>query len=731
MVPLTGYADRFSAASGETITFHVSCQGAESYEAHLVRIICGDPNPQGPGIKEEDHAVVFAGTYPSRVQPVSLGSYVEVPHAGALEGLRNCTLIATIWPTTPQGGRQGVITRYDEDGIGIALYIDKGGAGACVGTGSGQCQEISTGKPLRERAWYTIWATYEEVTRTLSVGQVPLEPSVGADDAGTASTIGERRASLDTQGPVRIAASGGSPVTGHFNGKIERPTILGRVVSGEDIRATAQTLSPTGLVAQWDFSLDILSAQVVDIGPHGLQGKLVNLPARAMTGSNWTGEEMCWRHAPQQYGAIHFHEDDIYDCGWEKDFSFTVPKGLKSGVYAMRLTSGELSDTIPFMVRPKTGKPTSTACVLVPTFTYTVYSNNARGVTDDVYRERAAAWGAREWTTDDHPDYGLSTYNYHSDGSGIGYASRLRPMINVRPGFLYRTDPRGSGLRHLPADTHLFDWLDAMGHEADVITDHDLHAEGVELLEPYKVLMTTSHPEYHTKETLDAITAYIEGGGRLMYLGGNGFYWRVAVNSEWPGAVEIRRNEGGIRAWAAEPGEYYHSFDGQYGGLWRRNGRPPQQLAGVGFTSQGDFDGSYYRRRPDADDPRAAWIFAGVQDEILGDFGLSGGGAAGFELDRVDMRLGTPPHTLVLATSEAHEPEKFAVVHEERLLRVTTVPGVPLEELIHADMVYFETPNGGAVFSVGSITFCGSLSHNQYDNNISRIVDNVLTRFRQ
>ncbi len=162
-------------------------------------------------------------------------------------------------------------------------------------------------------------------------------------------------------------------------------------------------------------------------------------------------------------------------------------------------------------------------------------------------------------------------------------------MITVRPGFLSYHDPRGSGLRHLPADTHLFDWLEAMGHDADVITDHDLHAGGVELLAPYKVVMTASHPEYHTKETLDAITAYTERGGRLMYLGGNGFYWRVAVHPEWPGAVEIRRNEGGIRTWAAEPGEYFNSFDGQYGGLWRRNGRPPQQLTGVGFTSQGIF----------------------------------------------------------------------------------------------------------------------------------------------
>jgi N,N-dimethylformamidase len=44
-------------------------------------------------------------------------------------------------------------------------------------------------------------------------------------------------------------------------------------------------------------------------------------------------------------------------------------------------------------------------------------------------------------------------------------------------------------------------------------------------------------------------------------------------------------------------------------------------------------------------------------------------------------------------------------------------------------MVFFETPAGGAVFSTGSITFCGSLPHNTYDNSISKILANVLDRF--
>jgi hypothetical protein len=39
------------------------------------------------------------------------------------------------------------------------------------------------------------------------------------------------------------------------------------------------------------------------------------------------------------------------------------------------------------------------------------------------------------------------------------------------------------------------------------------------------------------------------------------------------------------------------------------------------------------------------------------------------------------------------------------------------------------TPNGGAVFSTGSIAWCGSLSHNRYRNNVSRVTESVLRAF--
>lgn len=43
----------------------------------------------------------------------------------------------------------------------------------------------------------------------------------------------------------------------------------------------------------------------------------------------------------------------------------------------------------------------------------------------------------------------------------------------------------------------------------------------------------------------------------------------------------------GSRAWVSEPGEYHSAFTGELQGMWRRLGRPPQMLTGVGFTAQG------------------------------------------------------------------------------------------------------------------------------------------------
>jgi N,N-dimethylformamidase len=723
MLPITGYLDRLSARPGERIEVKVSSELAEDYRADLVRIVHADPNPAGPGSKvvELPHAM---GTFPSRRQQIVLGSYGRVDGALPITDAQAFTVSCLVWPTLPDDGAQALVATLGESGPGLALGVGPRGAWFEIGSAQAAAHRIETGSPLAARRWYRIWASFDPASGTMAVAEVPFASRGAVPRVASARVEGGSAAKA---GPLFLAARPGTIAYQHFNGRLEDPALLG-FAAGNDGTSLDPRLGAAPLLAWWDFAQGIDTQSILDRGPFGLAGQLINLPTRAVRGARWNGSEMCWRHAPEHYACIHFHDDDLGDCRWATDFVLKVPRDLRSGVYGVRLRCAGHEEILPFYVLPERGKPTAPVLFLAPTFTYQAYFNHARGNTDDAFFARVKDWRAYPHNADQHPEYGRSTYNRHRDGSGICYSTRHRPTLTLRPNYLTFNDPRGSGLRHFSGDSHLTDWLEAKGIAYDVATDEDLDNEGAALLEPYRVVLTGSHPEYHTSRTLDALLAYRDGGGRFVYLGGNGFYWKIARNPALADTIEIRRAEGGIRAWAAEPGEYYNSLDGGYGGLWRRNGRDPQQLCGVGFTSQGLFEGSYYRRLPAASDPRASWIFRGVDAEILGDFGLSGGGAAGFELDRADVRLGTPPHALVLARSERHQPH-FILVLEEQLSHVNTLSGEPYASLIRADMVFFETPKGGAVFSVGSITFCGSLSHNNYDNPISRLLENVVRRF--
>jgi N,N-dimethylformamidase len=179
-------------------------------------------------------------------------------------------------------------------------------------------------------------------------------------------------------------------------------------------------------------------------------------------------------------------------------------------------------------------------------------------------------------------------------------------------------------------------------------------------------------------------------------MGGNGFYWRVSYPPAHPGMLELRRAEDGTRAWVEAAGEYYHSSTGEYGGLWRRQGRAPNALVGVGFVAQGFDRASYYRRTAASHDPRARFIFEGVEGDVLGDFGIAGDGAAGLELDAFNAGLGSPSWALVVASSEDHS-NAFQLVNEEMNVSFAGSDG-RFSPAVRADMVFYEHPGGGAVF---------------------------------
>lgn len=240
--------------------------------------------------------------------------------------------------------------------------------------------------------------------------------------------------------------------------------------------------------------------------------------------------------------------------------------------------------------------------------------------------------------------------------------------------------------------------------------------------------MTGSHPEYASERMLDAYEGYVTGGGNVMYMGGNGFYWVISYCAEKPWVMEVRRGENGVRAWQAPPGETTHSTTGEKGGLWRDRGRAPQKLFGTGFTSEGYAGSFHYHRMPDAELPTVSWILERVvTPERIGDFGLVGGGAAGQEIDRADVTLGTPPQTHLLASAQSQN-DSYKVVPGEIEFMFDGVGGTEHPD-VRADLTYYEAHGGGAVFATASIAWSGSLSHNGYDNDVSRITGNVLERF--
>ena len=730
---ITAYADALSVRPGETVGFMVNDETGAGYKAEIVRLICGDLNPEGPGYKEEAVETAVSGRYEGRAQAIHAGSCVVVDDAPALRGVASVSLSAMVWPTMPGAGAQTLIAKFSEpDASGFALVLDEAGAAALrIGDGE-RVATVSTGVALKPREWAWVGASFDGKSGRATVFHEDLRryPVSGTEGAG-AEDLGLGFA--ETAAPLTIAAHAGDAagMTAHFDGKIEAPRIAAAALDEEALKALqGEPLAEGALTAAWDFGREIPTTRVFDIGPNALHGRTVNLPARGMMGSNWTAAEMCWRHAPNEYGAIHFHRDDVYDAGWDADFALEVP-ALRSGLYAAKLSGEAAEEYVPFYVRPPRGKPAAKVLFLAPTASYMAYGNYLLALHDSGCEQgnaRLLAFEPHDVYIAAHPECGRSLYDLHADGSGIMHFSRLQPNLTMRPKFIRWDGGGGSALRQFNADTHLIDWLEAKGHDYDVATDEDLHTEGLACLEPYACVITGSHPEYYSTRMWESVREYTEAGGRLMYMGGNGFFWHIAHHEALPGVIEVRK-AGVSRNWENQPGERHLAFSGEYSGGLRTGGRPPQELLGVGMEAMGFDRGAPYVRGPDSFDPRAAFIFEGVGgDERIGDFGLMCGGAAGIEIDRAEPALGTPPHALVLASSAGLHSDAFRAVTEELLGNDFASSGTNCET-VRADMVFFETAAGGGVFSTGSIAWCGALPHNGYDNNVSRITDNVLRRF--
>ncbi len=692
---IVGYLDPIDVKPGGRVAAMLSGPPGEHFHASLVELICGDDRARGTGYQELPIPTSFEGDYPARAQSLVTGAFAALGHLPDMAGFG---FSCWFFPTTPATAQTLLAGPGLEVLIGDA-YLEI------------HCGEAALSLPIRLESHH--W-------HQLAFGHINgrLEATMIIQGAGAGEPACKQAVASTTTKPVALdagewwLATNNPQLGGRYNGRIESPVIAR---TADTARLLAGSLSPDELVARWDFSQGFATETFTDATGKGYAGRFVQQPTRAVTGHLWDGSVQDWRQQPDHYGAVHFHEDDLTDAGWSTDFTFTVPASLRSGLYGVKvvLTDGE-EDLMPLFVAPGENQKKSSIALLMspapppPSATQPLSSPSGQCV--------LVARNACDQFLVENPEVGNSLYEHHLDGSGVHFSSRLRPVLNLRP----RNTPWAFN-----ADTNLTAWLSHIGKPFDVITDERLHLEGESLLADYRVVITGTHPEYHSTRMLDTIESWIGNGGRLMYMGGNGFYWRIAYHPENPAIIEVRRAEDGTRAWMSEAGEYYHQFTGEYGGLWRRLGRAPNKLVGVGFAAQGFDGGTYYRLGEGARDPRVRFMMEGVQSrELIGNHGTQGGGAAGEEIDRFDTALGSPQHAIVIASSENHRPGMLRT-KEEFLM---TVPD-PRDNEVRADMTFFETPLGGAVFSAGSISYAGSLSTNGYNNDIARLTRNVLQRF--
>jgi N,N-dimethylformamidase len=325
---------------------------------------------------------------------------------------------------------------------------------------------VRTGTPLRAKQWYRLWVSADPTTDVVVAGQTRLEDAVTAVGVATAQGL-----MLPGGGAVLIAAEDAGAPRLHFTGKIEDPALFAGFCDSP----------PAGLrmLARWDFARDIGSVAVTDVGPQACHGSVVNLPCRGMVGAGWSGREVCWRHAPGDYAAIHFHADDLNDCWWDTDFHFVASEELRSGCYMLHLVRRRGGLAAGIRAGAAGGALGADRVPGLDVHLYRLCQPSA-GEHRCGVSGAGGGLGAYPWNIDD----GRSTYNLLRDGSG---------------------------LRHFVADTHLLAWLEHKGFALDGVTDEDFDDEGGGLL----AVLTGSHPEYHTPRMLDAIEAYTGQGGRL------------------------------------------------------------------------------------------------------------------------------------------------------------------------------------------------------------------------
>lgn len=373
----------------------------------------------------------------------------------------------------------------------------------------------------------------------------------------------------------------------------------------------------------------------------------------------------------------------------------------KSGLYYLH-AKGEKSGeffSFPWVVAP--ANPSADIAVLASTNTWLAY-NNFGGRSNYINSNRLPDQPSLNVRQD------LIRFNQSGSFNCWGFPDdEYLPLSFERPeiGNVVReqeevTDPIEGRLTcgMAPAEWRLLGWMEREGYNYDYYSERQLHNGDLDL-DAYKILIISVHPEYWSRQMYDRVKAWVhERGGKLMYLGGNGLNCEV----EFLGEDRLRfktflnPSTGGELGMPDpnNPDVYFES-------RMHRTHESEANLLGVVCTETGIMTAAPYQATN-----TDHWIYAGTglkEGDIFGENSLHErvhGGASGHETDKISPNH-SPPGTILLAK------------------------GMNRDEG-GAEIAYYEKESGGAVYSVGSITYVPSIL---VDDTISRMTANVINRF--
>jgi N,N-dimethylformamidase len=335
-------------------------------------------------------------------------------------------------------------------------------------------------------------------------------------------------------------------------------------------------------------------------------------------------------------------------CNWQTTFEFIIPNDWTSGYYNLTIKQEESSEKafIPFILKNKTNFLHEGLLVIAGTNTWQAYNN----------------WG------------GKSYYTNSLDSINTKIISFDRPF---KTNYF---DPESKSKANGPTELYLIKFLELNNISYQVISDRDL--DELNDLDIHYPVILHLHPEYYTIRMFDNLQSLVNRGGKLIYAGGNGIYFKSVYSNRQMESRQV----GSI-----------HQLDGSPGGRMRDAYSPESHLLGVEYTGDGYNTYAAYSVKM-----ANHWVFENTglnNEDSVGYIGECFGQASGKEMDK--RSESSPMNTILLAKGK--NPNNSG-----------------------AEMTYYKNSNCGEVFSVGSLVFCGSLLVDPYT---PKILQNVINRF--